>query len=81
MFFFSPESESSGVEVSRGVRVPSCDVPSTTTALIARVISQSKLSGLMSDTVVLTIRPVMIDARFPARVGYRSPVVSTVISP
>jgi hypothetical protein len=79
--FFSPESESSGVDVSIGVSVSRGVVPSTTTALMARVTSQSNLSGLMSEIVAVTIRPVMIDARFPAKVGYERPVVSIVISP
>ena len=38
-------------------------------ALSARVDSQSQSSGLMNEIVADTISPVMMAARFPARVG------------
>lgn len=51
------------------------------TALIARVISQSKSSGLTREMATVTISPVIMLARHPASVVYSIPVVATVISP
>ena len=63
-----------------GVSWPTCLMPWLTgMALMARVISQSKSSGLTSETTVVTMRPVMIAARLPASVAYSVPVVVTVL--
>ena len=50
-------------------------------ALIERVMSQSKGSGLASETATVTMSPVMRAARFPAKVGYSIPVVETLKLP
>ncbi len=50
-------------------------------ALIRRVVSQVKGSGLASETATVTMSPVMMAARFPAKVGYSIPVVVTLKVP
>lgn len=63
-------------EVTLGV--PAADMGG---ALISRVVSQSKGSGFANETHTETISPVMIAARFPAKVGYSMPVVVTLNAP
>ena len=47
-------------------------------ALIKRVVSQSKGSGLASETATVTMRPTMMAARFPAKVGYSADISESV---
>ena len=50
-------------------------------ALIKRVVSQSKGSGLASETATVTTSPTIMAARLPAKVGYSIPVVLTLKLP
>ena len=50
-------------------------------ALIRRVMSQLKGSGLYSETATVTMSPVRSAARLPAKVGYSIPVVDTLKLP
>lgn len=48
-------------------------------ALIKRVVSQLKGSGLASETATVTMSPVMMAARLPARVGYSTQVSESAL--
>ena len=50
-------------------------------ALIRRVWSQSNSAGFASETQTETIRPTIMAARLPAKVGYSIPVVVTLRLP
>ena len=78
---FSAESTFSSVEFVIVVAVEEVLGEGDGMALMLRVTSQSNGAGLAIETTYVTIRPVMMAARFPARVGYSKPVVSTVRVP
>ena len=50
-------------------------------ALMSRVWSQSNSAGFANETQTETIRPTIMAARLPAKVGYSIPVVVTLRLP
>ena len=48
-------------------------------ALIKRVVSQLKGSGLASETDTVTMSPIMMAARFPAKVGYSTRISESAL--